>query len=543
MPRITALLIAATLAPLGACGGGFQDADAGTNGGNGGRSGPGDPGDRGNPDAKVSACDSLRYDGVPFEGVGCATGDGTIDRRLERGDVFAEVTVQCDAGCIVNIIVRDGTAEPGARNPDGGLAQPTGLLGDLCETDEHCAPGLLCDPETQLPTEIDGLPNGLPSVLSLLFPGGSCTPVPIGPYSMNSCDPLAPLPLQGCGGDGKCVLEPGFQDDIVACRRQCEPSADTSGCEQKFYTCDFSVKACVEGCQSDEECRASIVDVDGDGIGDALSYDNVSAAFCDENTRRCAHPGAGGETGDPCARLDDCESDGVCLADLQTFGGFSFPAGSCTKFGCYTPGRECEGDDAVCTTIRTFSGSETQLESCFTRCEVGADAADDVVGVDGHGAGCRPGYRCHYNGGAAGDGICVGGDYNDIADNNVGDVCEQVDDCYSGYGLGRCITLGVGQVVASTGVCTLMDCAAPGLPDDVCGEGNNCIWLSDDMTFCVRGCESADECSEGFACMDDDGSPATGKVCFPVCSEDADCREAQRCSIARGETVGECVEI
>ena len=57
---------------------------------------------------------------------------------------------------------------------------------------------------------------------------------------------------------------------------------------------------------------------------------------------------------------------------------------------------------------------------------------------------------------------------------------------------------------------------------DICGEGNQCIGLNGDLTFCVKTCKEASECPEGYACTDDDGSAATGKICYPACLGDED---------------------
>ena len=202
-------------------------------------------------------------------------------------------------------------------------------------------------------------------------------------------------------------------------------------------------------------------------------------------------------------------------------------------------------DGAVCAPLRELSAGGSTSPACFTGCEVGAEPAADQVGPKGHGKGCRPGYRCQYNGGSRSDGVCVGGNYNSVVKDNVGASCQTDAECHSPFGLGKCLRLRVDGVPAPSGACTVMDCAVPGLPDGICGSGNQCVGLSGDVTFCVQSCSTAQECSEGFACTDDDADPSTSKVCYPVCLTDADCRKGdERCQISADATdqmVGTCV--
>jgi hypothetical protein len=295
--------------------------------------------------------------------------------------------------------------------------------------------------------------------------------------------------------------------------------------------CHYDYEACVEGCQSDEECRLQLVDGDGNGLPDALAYDDDSLAFCDPESSRCKHSGGGSAaTGDACERLDDCEADGLCIQPLQTFAGLRFPGGTCTKLGCNIEGRECVGDGATCSRLRSWSPGLVTDYACLTGCTVGAEPAEDQLGADGHGEGCRPGYRCHYNGGAgAQSGVCVGGNYNAVTDNNVGAACESEADCYSPFGLGSCVFLQIADVAAEIGSCSLRDCNAPGLPEDLCGAGNECIGLNGDVSFCVKNCTKTDECPEGYACSDDDGNPGTPRICYPACFADAECRDGEVC--------------
>ena len=138
--------------------------------------------------------------------------------------------------------------------------------------------------------------------------------------------------------------------------------------------------------------------------------------------------------------------------------------------------------------------------------------------------------------------MCVGGVYNAVSKNNVGEACKTDADCYSPYGLGNCIALSVSGVQPSGSVCTIMDCSVPGIPTDVCGAGNDCIGLNGDVTFCVQTCEDATQCAAGYACADDVSDPATPKICYPACFATADCRKGQEvCNATATTMVGSCV--
>lgn len=454
-----------------------------------------------------------------------------------------------DAGVV------DGGTMGGA--PDAAIGGDAGAIvrggpGAACEAPADCESGLFCDAEIDQSFLAADLPVGVDEIPASLFPGGSCTSIPAAPFDMmgGSCDPSMPPGAQGCGDDGVCVPAQVVRGTTVetwyACRRACDP-ADPAGCGRFGYTCDFLYGACAEGCQSDNECRLRIVDLNGDGQRE-FQYDVDSNAFCDPESFRCAHSGSGGTTGAPCERLDDCDADGVCLEALLGWAGFPWREGFCSKFGCDVAGRECSGAGATCAPLRTLGGGGVTPNACLIECTVGADAAADRLGRDGHGAGCRPGYRCHYNGGAgAKAGVCVGGNYNDIAKSNLGDPCDLASQCYSPYGLGQCLSLSVGVVAASSGVCTIMDCAAPGLPDDVCGKNAVCLGLNGDRSFCITECVDASGCAPGFACANDDDDESTPRVCFPACYADEDCRKgAETCefpidpSTNMPATVGQC---
>ena len=463
-----------------------------------------------------------------FVVVGCST----QDRFVSEPDAGAA------GGGGTGVRAGSGGGQAGGA---GGSAPDTTLLGAACTGDSDCGK-LLCDREIKQQFMVSGAPDG--QLDFSLFPGGSCTPLPLAtfdPTNGTSCDPTEPRGSQGCGSEGACLIESVQGRTMVGCRKSCTPSATDSGCERAGYTCDFGDLACVEGCRSDTECRLEVVDTDGDGQPDSSAFDKSSQATCDAKTARCTHPDGGQSIGESCSSDDDCGSDAACIMGNTSLAGHRWPGGYCTRVGCEVKGREC-GTGNVCEPVRPALDANTTDPLCLTRCTVGAEAEGLRRGASGHGEGCRDGYRCAYNGGSgAQSGVCVGGEYNDVAMNNIGSGCMANSDCYSPYGAGRCLHYALPDGKSSSGICTLIDCNVPGLPKGLCGEGNECVGSSADQALCEHNCENASQCPMGYACSDDDGDPSTSKICYPVCETADDCRSDERCQLYSMLSVGQCV--
>ena len=425
----------------------------------------------------------------------------------------------CDCG--------SGTAGRGAGGASGSTAPV--MCGAACTANSDCGSGFCVEPN---PGSIDV--EGL-GMLSLdLFPGGMCSAAPLVEFNRpEACDPSVAPSAQGCGSCGICT--PVFFSNAVAtvCRERCEPSADDNGCSRPEYTCDFEIGACVEGCQSDDECRVRARDMDGDGAPDVYEYDATSAAICSPMTSRCTVTGtAGAKAGDACIHDDDCEADGECLYEGgPSYFEVPFRDGYCTKNGCQVAGLECAGG-GVCTELRSWDPTQLLGTLCMQPCMQGTEAAASQLGATGHGEGCREGYACLWSGTASDPaGTCVPGNYNAVTVNNVGDLCEMQADCFSPFGHGRCTVMGNAQAQAS--FCTIFDCMAPGLPADVCGEGNTCQQIDDERTGCFRSCEDASACAAGLACVRL-GTQTTG-ICIFGCAADSECRTGETCA-----PTGEC---
>ena len=483
----------------------------------------------------MSTKSAERYEGVAgvwsllwlasalYAGAACmsACGDDATDSQMT------------DAGAAGNT---GGRAAAGSGGSSGRKATGTPQLGAACKTDSDCGGGYVCDVEIKQTEKVPGAPSG--SVENFVFAGGSCTPIRLATYdqtgSGRSCDPVESRGAQGCGSEGLCAVVREVQSNAnvpaVACRAACEPSAAKSGCDREGYACDLVEGVCEDGCHTDAECKIAAVDTNGDGELDTLEYDASSPSHCDAKTARCRHPSGARASGETCKDDNECAEDGLCITADASVAGQAFPGGLCTRLGCQYAGYECD-KGTVCEALRPWLDESPSAPLCFQHCTVGAEGPDLKLGKAGHGQGCREGYRCHYNGGPGTDGgVCVGGNYNDVKTNNLGAACKTDAECFSPYGMGTCLFYSTSATQPLPGICTIFDCAAPGMPADLCGGGNECVAVgSSDGTACLHHCKSATECPQGFGCTDDDGEPGTPSNCIPACLSNTDCRSNEQC--------------
>lgn len=401
-----------------------------------------------------------------------------------------------------------------------------GELGGACRGVEQACNNedLQCQPA--IPVSMGGPndpivdhPDGEDSVVDFaFFAGGMCTVVLFIEPEVEECSPEDEAACQEqCG-----VCTPFFSNAHV-CLRQCEPNGTDNSVCRDGYECGLFDGVCDLGCVSNADCRISRPDTDNNGViepwdpetqtGDHLVYDTNSQAFCNTETYRCEHPGApGAVAGIACEQDEQCEANGRCI-DEETFG---YPGGYCSKFGCDIEGNECAGTTSTCQE-RGFG-----IPLCAEACKVGSD-----IDASASSGGCRDGYTCWWNGvddeTAATNGACIPGTFTDVTENNVGSPCFSDAECYSPLGLGYC---------DPDFGCSILECDAPGLPAEFCGESNACVQIFSDTAACIAGCTSASECSFGDACVDADDDPLTpGGFCFPNCFADAECREGQTCDL------------
>lgn len=367
-----------------------------------------------------------------------------------------------------------------------------------------------------------------------------------------ACDPNTG---EGCPSCGSCVGL--FTDDMLGtvygCVASCELTGDnwrtgTSGC-RAGYACDILNEVCFPGCSTDDECRATFMDANDNGMRDPgeTHYDATSMATCDMTTGRCvnAPSTASGTAGMACTEDRGCEADGFCIEDDPMVAD-DWNNGYCTKGGCLLTGRTCGGSDAIC--MDDELGVATGI--CLNACTVGNDT--DPFMADSE---CpMGGYRCLADNGGP-EGGCIPGNYNAVREPNIGSACTEDSQCYSPYGTGRCLELN------GRGFCIILGCDAAGYPTDMsapgmmedstlCADGmvggaarnSFCVQLATDVFGCMQHCDPTPDagapatCEMGMTCLSlamagggDDG------ICFPRCRNDDDCSAGTVCNATNGQ--------
>ena len=485
--------------------------------------------------------------------------DTPVDLDDSRDEVRDGVDDQTDEGDL------DALTTDVADSPDEDVSDPC-YLGVPCTSGRGCRIGVCLEEyastiggDSDPITSSEG--RGPHSVETTVWSDGYCT------MSLPTAEePDACTGDQSCGPCGKCV-----QGDATSiCLRACQPSLIGNECRDG-YKCSLFGGFCAPGCTSDDECRIAREDTNQNGVidrydpntnpdGDHLVYDDESDAYCDDSdhggTFRCLHSGrVGVQAGDPCRRSSECEANGVCLTEPA-----GWSDGYCTKFGCDLEGNTC-ADGGSCF-FRGAGIIDLDAHMCVEPCVVGTFAegvsAEDPPSWFSRAArgGCRSEYACFWDGTRSGHGGCVPGVYNEVRSPNFGRTCRAdgapQNYCYSPFGLGFCSALG------DEGYCTLLDCGAPGIPEEVCGSGAQCLDVDGtegDATACVQSCDSAEDCGQPashprgapapdedptMGCLDWDGQESTPRVCWPACLTDDDCREGYSCAIPPGGSVGGC---
>lgn len=398
---------------------------------------------------------------------------------------------------------------PALEGAFGASCPPAGL--ELCRGD------LACYPDLTFP--LGGVSLFLRSVCA------------------RECDPAgAGAECRDCGGRctdrlraGSVYVEMARWGAPALCLVGCEPSLDGDGCERPFHSCDPRTGTCQQSCRSSDECRL-VTDAAGE-----VRFDPTRPAECDFVTGRCRLLGTpGARAGDTCVEDTDCADDGTCLS-----GGAWGSEGYCARFGCEWPALACGGGE-VC------DGRELERPACLAACTVAAEAEEARLGPGGHGDSCRAGFACRWSDGAPPStltGACVPGNYNGVAEPNLGAACTRDDECYSPFGYGRCLGAEAG---GRSGVCAVRDCFVgtspvtgeailegllPGIrvPLPVCPaatEPVSCVEVSG-ARWCLPRCATAEDCTAGFACRD-------RGVCHPDCASDADCRGGELCVTGDG---------
>jgi len=420
-----------------------------------------------------------------------------------------------------------GTGGTGGGAPDGGVSPGAceeaiamgGELGGPCRMEAECNGVLEC-----LPVQTDTFGGANDPIHD--HPDGPDATVLTAEFVGNYCTSFFTPSEQGCteqqatACDGECGICDPYYSNATICLRKCVAEVDTNSTCFDAYQCDILFEGCYPGCQTDDDCRVFREDTNGNGefdpwdpetlTGDRLVYDVDSTFFCNTDTYRCEHPGTPeAKTGDPCDNDQQCEANGICI-DEEPFG---YPGGYCTTVRCDID--PCAGD-GICAQLFP------EVLLCAERCEVGSGGMPYL----GNTQGCRPGYTCFWAG-VADDptGLCVPGEFNDVVDPNIGFDCAEDSECYSPFGQGACFATDLLG-------CTVLDCGAPGMPGDVCGDDAVCVDPEEGLlSLCVAKCSAAEDCLPGAACvdLDPDDLMLDDIVCLPFCEIDAECRAGETC--------------
>jgi hypothetical protein len=468
----------------------------------------------------------------------------------------------------------DGGGGADANRADAGPPDRCGT-GQPCDPARGCAAaGHSCQENLggtaggEANDPIDGAPAGVTTIDQPLFGAGYCTTAMVN-LGMNppSCDLSNDPMMPSCPECARCESLGNVGGiDRTFCARECTPSITDDPCPDSArgnYTCTLGSNFCLDGCNNDDQCRVFRIDSNMDGeiaapeagvvAVDRLEYRDGANHRCDMATDRCIHDGlAGAQAGDTCTWDGECEERGDCIY-FEGWHDLAEPTpgrGYCTKFGCDVPGNACAGGQK-CQSRGFGDGFFLCLEPCQVGLNEGMPTDPDYEYAFAQ--GCRPGHRCLWDGssamGAADGGSCIPGAYNDVRTVNIGDACTDDTTCYSPFGAGRCL----GVLRGDPDTCTVLDCAAPGIPADICGAGATCMQLGGD-SLCRRTCTAATDCGTGTeACMPAAIAAMLGlmtaeAICSPLCfgmtqaEADMQCRAGQTCGgeFMPGMALGSC---
>lgn len=309
---------------------------------------------------------------------------------------------------------------------------------------------------------------------------------------------------EDCGERGTCV-EAGRGSNI--CLVNCDP--ETAEPCRAGYGCTSDPRignVCIPGCTEDADCSGGAqCDVTGGQFGEGSCFDPESSI------------------GDACGTEEECPAGGFCLA--EDFAGW--PAGACISGGCdYGTGMGCP-DGAVCA---EGGGGGFCLAGCETSDDCRDEYACEADPTHPERMSCRP--ACTSDDACAGGSVCnpaLGTCDAPFEDGQLGDSCDRSGGCTGGTCLREFDTGLPGAFCTYVG-CTVGADAEDGCPDDgVCVEGEE-----DDL--CFAGCETSDDCRDGYACRAVDPDDATrGMGCFAACENDAVCaNDGFSCNVGTG---------
>lgn len=454
----------------------------------------------------------------------------------------AAIVVGDDSGRDAAIVERDAPE----RADTGPMCGQVGYVGGACAT-ARCFEPWVCQEEVvrTIPSVLRDGTAGRPFSISY-YPGGLCE---------GSCNPNL---RDQCNSCSSCLSsgEDEAGNELGSCYMNCAVNAtDRGGCNEG-YGCNRAYGACTPACTVIEGVDSCQFSIETDDDGNSTIYDEGVdyPSHCNVGTGLCETTGrAGARAGDDCEDEFDCETNGVCYRSEDPDAPATLQDGYCIRIGCNDTDLRCQDGDVCTQSLFGLPGGV-----CMRGCSVGSEeTADQRFGAAGGNPECGAGEACFWDGvhGATGlNGGCFPGNYNDVPAYNVGEGCDTDADCWSPYGLGRCLfsegnALGdrVGRGICVVGGCGTSSGGA-GLrvadavvavpdPSEICqttgapaGSSNDrCVAFSETQTFCVAGCATAAECPTGYACPNLGSGLVALRICWPECMVDADCREGASC--------------
>lgn len=265
------------------------------------------------------------------------------------------------------------------------------------------------------------------------------------------------------------------------------------------------------------------IDTDGDGVEDTLAHEPGDDVRCVDHTCHIVSP-----PGAPCLDDDACAAEQRCVRGA---GWDPLRAGRCETTHC-----------ELCLAGEICAEGSGARGLCSAWCVIGADEPDAIVGIDGHGAGCAPGFRCEEpssttpsDGGR--EGVCRPGTYTDVPTPNLGAACASDDECHSPYGRGMCLR----RRDDGPGRCSLVQCIEdaagivgflPDVPVDPARWCDPAAGFSCREGRCVQECVRAEDCPAGLACAL--WPRASHRICAPECLNEYDCRSTEECNAPDG---------
>lgn len=372
-------------------------------------------------------------------------------------------------------------------------------------------------------------------------------------YCIRFCESREENP---CPEGSACVLRISLSD--YGCFKKCTPNPDDNDVCRYGYSCGPFRDVCTRGCNPQaetNECCEVCTEFDPE-ITTCYKWETIKEGCedvvrCNEKTFECDNEGVPGvSVGDPCIGDFECQKEGNCIPEILFRG--EWRGGYCTRFGCNYEWEPCP-EPSVCS-YQEISILEINVWMCLKPCLLGVDQGNGTF--DG---GCREGYSCYpdHTGKGSYRGVCFSGNFNEKSAPNIGEDCmgEEIEEphseCFSPYGLGRCIGKWLrGQFAFKDGYCTILcgDVDAEGekweYPSefgDLCGEEGACVsfWLYPDKMMCMKRCdpEASDSgCKEDEVCYPGEllGHPEVKGVCIFRCLYDSDCPPEKTCDKEKG---------